>query len=241
MSDLERHRRLLLISNSTCHGRGYLDHCEAALREHLDGVSRVLFVPWALADHDKYLATVAARFEALGHACESIHRAPDAVAAVMRADAIFIGGGNTFRLLDGLYRHQVIEPIRRRVAAGLPYVGSSAGSNVACASIRTTNDMPIVEPLSFVALALVPFNLNPHYLDPDPSSRHMGETREQRLAQFHEENDAPVVGLREGAWLKVEGRSMTLQGETGARVFVKGQEPRECVAGDRLDGLLPAA
>ncbi len=238
MTDLTHQRRLLLISNSTCHGRGYLDHCEEAIRDHLAGVSRILFIPWALADHDAYHEKVAARLAAMGFGCDSIHRAADPVAAVTTAEAIFIGGGNTFRLLDRMYRSGVLEPIRDRVAAGLPYVGSSAGSNVACCSIRTTNDMPIVEPPSFEALALVPFNLNPHYLDPDPTSKHMGETREERLRQFHEENDPPVVALREGAWLKVEGDTMRLEGETGARIFVKGEEPRECVAGDRLDWLL---
>jgi len=147
-------------------------------------------------------------------------------------------GGNTFRLLDELYRHDLIEPLRRRVEAGMPYMGSSAGSGVACVTIRTTNDMPIVQPPSFAALALVPFNVNAHYLDADPSSRHMGETREQRIAEFHEMNAPPVIGLREGALLRIEGDSLVLLGSSGARLFERGREPREYRPPARLDELL---
>ena len=234
-------RHLLLISNSTCFGQGYLEHCGAAIREHLAGLSRVLFVPYALFDRDAYAAKVAARFAELGFATSSIHQAPDPVRAVEDAEAVFIGGGNTFRLLKCLWELGLVEPLRARARAGMPYVGSSAGSNVATVSIRTTNDMPIVEPPSFEALGLVPFNLNPHFLDTDPNSKHMGETREERLAQFHEENDPPVLGLREGAWLKIEGAVMTLLGTTGGRLFVRGKEPREIASGVSLDDLLDPA
>jgi dipeptidase E len=175
----------------------------------------------------------------MGFALDSMHDAPEGpVAAVEKAEALFIGGGNTFRLIDALWRNALVEPIRRRVRAGLPYIGSSAGSNVACPSIRTTNDMPIVQPPSFEALNLVPFNINPHYLDPIPGSTHMGETREERIAEFHEENDPPVVGLREGAWLLVDDASVTLQGSTGARLFRRGKPPVEYPIGSRLDFLL---
>ncbi len=231
-------RRILLVSNSTCHGQGYLDHCEPQVKAALAGASRVLFVPYALFDRDAYAEKVSERLERMGFGCDSIHRAPDPRRAVEEAQAVFIGGGNTFRLLARLYEHGLLEPIRGRVAAGMPYVGSSAGSNVACVSIKTTNDMPIVEPPSFGAIALVPFNLNPHYLDPDPASTHMGETREERIAQFHEENDPPVLGLREGAMLAIEGERMTLDGETGARLFLKGQPACEYSRGARLDWLL---
>ena len=195
--------RLLLVSNSTLYGGGYLDHCSAAITAFLGGsIARVLFVPYAVRDRDGYAARARARFEAMGLGLDSIHAAPRGpVRAIEGAEAIFIGGGNTFRLIDALWREELVEPIRGRVRAGLPYIGSSAGSNVACVSIKTTNDMPIVEPPSLAALDLVPFNINPHYLDPMPGSTHMGETREQRIAEFHEENTPPVVGLREGAWL----------------------------------------
>jgi dipeptidase E len=232
--------RLLLVSNSTLHGSGYLDHCADAIASFLGpSVRRVLFVPYAAFDHDAYAAKARTRFAAIGYALDSVHDvAGGPVAAVERAEALFIGGGNTFRLLAALWRESLIEPILRRAHAGLPYVGSSAGSNVACPSIRTTNDMPIIEPPSFVALNLVPFNINPHYQDPVPGSTHMGETREQRIAEFHEENPQPVVGLREGAWLVVEGSTIRLQGSTGARLFRRGELPAEYPTGSRLDFLV---
>jgi dipeptidase E len=228
--------RLLLISNSTLFGQGYLDHCASAIEVFLrPAVTRVLFVPYALFDRDAYAARARERFGRMGYELESIHDAQGGTAAaVERAEAIFIGGGNTFRLLDALWRNDLIEPIARRVRAGLPYIGSSAGSNVACVTIKTTNDMPIVQPPAFDALSLVPFNINPHYLDPVPGSTHMGETREERILQFHEENAPPVVGLREGAWLLIDDTGVKLEGSTGARLFRRGQPPEEFVTGQRL-------
>lgn len=234
-------RRLLLISNSTQHGSGYLDHCAGEIGEFLgapDDLGEVLFVPYALHDRDGYAETARERFERMGYRLASVHRADDPVAAVESAGAIFIGGGNTFRLLETLYDQGLVEPIRRRVAAGVPYVGTSAGSNVACATIRTTNDMPIVEPPTFDALDLVPFQINPHYLDPAPDSTHKGETREERLLQFLEENDRLVVGLREGGMLRIEGDAVELRGTPHARIFQRGTEPREVAPGERLDFLL---
>lgn len=234
--------RLVLVSNSTLHGGGYLDHCAGAIASFLgSSVTRVLFVPYALFDRDAYAAKARARFELLGYGLDSAHDFPRGpVRAVEQAEALFIGGGNTFRLLDALWRHELVEPIRHRVRAGVPYVGTSAGSNVACPSLRTTNDMPIVEPPSFAALDLVPFNINPHYEDPRPGSTHMGETREQRIAEFHEENTPPVVGLREGAWLLVDGPAVTLLGANGARLFRRGQAPSELASGSSLDFLIGA-
>ncbi len=231
-------KRLLLISNSTSHGGGYLDHCETELRDFLGAVKRVLFFPFALHDLDGYAAKARERFERMGYGLDSVHEAPDPRAAAAAAEAVFIGGGNTFRLLTRLYALDLVTALRRRVGAGSPYIGTSAGSNVACVSIRTTNDMPIVQPPSFDALGLVPFNINPHYLDPDPGSTHMGETREQRIREFHEENDPPVVGLREGSLLRIEGGRVTLLGETGARLFRKKHSPEECAPGTRLDFLV---
>ena len=232
--------RLLLISTSTLHGSGYLDHCAGAITSCLaPPVSRVLFIPYAASDRAEYAAKARARFTAMGFGLDSVHDAREGpAAAVEKAEAVFIGGGNTFRLLDALWRHELVDPIRRRVLAGMPYIGSSAGSNVACPSINTTNDMPIVQPPSFAALNLVPFNINPHYMDPVPGSTHMGETREQRIAEFHEENDPPVIGLREGAWLLVDGGTVTLQGTAGARLFRRGEPPIEYQSGSRLDFLL---
>jgi dipeptidase E len=163
----------------------------------------------------------------MGYLLDSLHETFDPHRAVEKAEAIFCGGGNTFRLLRTLGEMGVLPLVRRRVAEGMVYSGASAGSNLACPSIRTTNDMPIVQPATFDALGLVAFQINPHYLDPAPDSTHMGETRETRIREFHEENEAPVVGLREGAILRVEGESVLLKGVAGARLFRRGQEPVE--------------
>lgn len=234
--------RLLLISSSTVHGSGYLDHCAEEIRDFLgEAVARVLFVPFALADRDGYAAKARERFAALGYGLDAVHDTRDPVAAVEAAEAVFIGGGNSFRLLRALYESGVVEPLRRRVAGGMPYLGTSAGSNVACPTIRTTNDMPIVEPPGFDALGLVGFQINPHYLDPDPGSTHKGETREQRIREYHEENELPVVGLREGAMLRVEGEAVELLGTSGARIFRRGRPPEERRPPARLDGDLGGA
>lgn len=230
--------RLLLISNSTLHGSGYLDHAEAKIREFLGKTGRVLFLPFALFDHAAYAGRTRGRFERMGYGLDAVDEGSEPRRAVFDAEALFVGGGNTFRLAKRLQELDLLEAIRRRVAEGMPYVGSSAGSVVACPTIRTTNDMPIVEPASFEALGLVPFQINAHYLDADPVSTHMGETREQRIRQFHEENFAPVVGLREGAMLRIEGGSILLQGSAAARIFRRGREPVEIRPEARLDELL---
>ncbi len=175
----------------------------------------------------------------MGYDLRSLHRAPSPRAAVGGAEAIFVGGGNTFRLLKSLYDHDLLDAIRARVASGAPYIGSSAGSVVACPTLKTTNDMPIVEPSSFEALGLVAFQINAHYLDPDPNSTHMGETREVRLREFLEENDLPVVALREGAILRVDDSRVRLGGTTGARLFRRGLPPEELQPGE-WPGALPA-
>lgn len=230
--------KLLLISNSTLYGSGYLDHAESEIRDFLGDLKRVLFVPFALHDRDAYAATAQQCFAKMGYQLSSIHTAPDPVRAVEDTDAVFIGGGNTFRLLKALYDFALLDPIRRRAIEGMPYIGSSAGSNVAAPTIKTTNDMPIVEPPSFDALGLVWFQINPHYLDPDKNSTHMGETREQRLLQFHEEDSTPIAALREGAMLRFENGVTILKGSSGARIFRKDLEPVESIPGDQLDALL---
>ena len=219
--------KVLLVSNSTVYGRGYLDHVEEEITNFLTGAGRLLFFPFALYDRDGYAARAKTRFAAMGYSMESVHQTDNPQKAIEQTDAIFIGGGNTFRLLKALQDLDFIEAIQRRVKAGALYIGSSAGSNVAAPTIKTTKDMPIVQPRSFDALGLVPFQISPHYLDPDPTSEHMGETQEERILQFLEENDTPVVGLREGAWLLVEGDSVTLKGSTGARIFRRGRAPVE--------------
>jgi dipeptidase E len=230
-------KRVLLISNSTLYGSGYLDHAAAEIRDFLGDLKRLLFVPFALYDRDAYAATAKDRFYRLGYDLTSIHNAPNPVKAANDTEAVFIGGGNTFRLLKCLYDFNLLEPIRRRVLDGMPYVGSSAGSNVAGPTIKTTKDMPIVQPPSFDALGLVPFQISPHFQDPDPNSTHMGETQEERILQFLEENDTTVAGLREGAMVRVENATTTLKGSSGARIFRKGQAPVERAPLSLLDDL----
>jgi len=234
-------RRLLLISNSTLYGSGYLDHAEKEIRDFLGAVNRLLFVPFAQNDRDAYAALAFQRVEAMGYALDSVHQASDPKKTVETAEAVFVGGGNTFRLLKGLYDFDLLAPIRRKVAEGIPYLGSSAGSIVACPTLKTTKDMPVVQPPSFNALALVSFQISPHYLDPDPNSTHMGETQEERINQFLEENDAPVVGLREGTMLRIEQGKILLKGITSARVFRRGHRPVEIIPESNLGVLLAHA
>ena len=232
--------RALLISNSKCHGRDYFDHAEDAISKFLGEVRRVLFIPYALKDHDGYTKIMAERFARMGIELTSIHLnaghpsyAYAQREAVFQAEAIFVGGGNTFRLTHALYHictsvsDNLMGALRRRILSGIPYIGSSAGANLACPTIMTTNDMPIVQPERFKALGLVPFQINPHYPNLDPASTHMGETRDVRLKEYHEENDRPIVALREGAWLRVEGGIVTLEGAQGAKLFRRGAPPEE--------------
>merc|ERR1712131_210004 len=235
-------RNLLLLSNSTLHPTGYLEYAAEYICDFLKSrnVTEVLFVPYALRNQDNYAATARKAFESWGFKLTSIHETENPSAAAGAAQAIFIGGGNTFQLLNNLYEHKLIDVIRKQVLEnGVPYMGSSAGTNVATISINTTNDMPIVYPPSFSAIGLVPFNINPHYLDTDPNSKHMGETREQRITQFHEEADTPcVLALREGSMLLVEGDKATLLGTCKAQLFTRGKPTVEYETGSDLSFLL---
>lgn len=223
-------KRLLLLSNSKNFGQGYLEHAEAYIKDFLGvAVRRVLFIPFAAVRYtfDGFAASVGERFRQFGYDLDAVHASRDARQAVQTAEAIVVGGGNTFHLLHHMYRHDLLEPIRERVGAGVPYIGWSAGSNVAGPTIKTTNDMPIIEPPSFAALSLVPFQINPHYLDAHPEG-HQGETREERLLEFIEVNDGCyVVGLREGSLLRVEGARVQLLGDKPVRIFRHGQEAQE--------------
>jgi len=231
-------RRLLLLSNSTQHGLGYLDHAIDELVAAFAGARHVLFVPFALHDRAAYTAKFRARLDQVGIETDELTADSAGRRALERAETVFVGGGNTFRLLKAMQEAELVAPLRARALAGMPYTGASAGINLAGPTIRTTNDMPIVEPPSFDALGLVPFQINPHYLDPDTGSTHMGETREQRITEFLEENDRVVVGLREGGWIRVEGDRGSLGGLRGARIFRKGAPPEERPPGAALDDLL---
>ena len=232
--------KMLLISNSTSYGSGFLDHCAEEIVAFLGNtIKTVAFVPYAKIDCRAYSERAKRRFNALGYELISTHESTNPGHLIKGSEAVFVGGGNTFLLLRELYKNDLLGVIRTKVLVEkTPYIGTSAGSNVACPSIKTTNDMPIVEPPSLAALNLVPFNINPHYVDPDPNSTHMGENRLERIREFHEFNDPPVIGLREGSLLCVEGSAVILKGKTGAVVFKKGEEPHEVRAGERLDALL---
>ena len=234
-------KRLLLLSNSMNYGQEFLEHAVADIKDFLGAqVKRVLFVPYAgvTRSFDEYTAAVRGRFEEMGYELVPVHRAADPVEAVQSAEAIAVGGGNTFHLLRGLYQNSLIDSIRERVEMGVPYIGWSAGSNVACPTIKTTNDMPIVEPESFNALGLVPFQINPHYTD-EQLTGHQGETREQRIAEFTKANTGVrVVGLREGSMLRIEGQAIKLLGEKTARFFTSGEDAKEFRPEDSLEFLL---
>lgn len=232
--------RLLLLSNSTNPGEPYLGWPEAHLRSFLAGSRRVFFVPFAgVRIHwDDYASKVRDRFAAVGAEVVSAHEVKSPLEELARADAVAVGGGNTFHLLRHLRETGLGKAIAERAAAGMPYVGWSAGANVACPSIRTTNDMPIVETGGLSALGLVPFQINPHYTDATLPG-HGGETREERILEFLEANPGVVVvGLRESSLLRREGSSLVLLGDRPARIFRKGEDPAEVPPGSSLDGLL---
>lgn len=233
--------RLLLISNSTNPGEPYLDYPKNNILSFLGVVPvKALFIPYAAVtfSYDLYEAKVSERFREIGHEVISIHRFSDPVSAVLESPAIVIGGGNTWKLLKLIRDNKLLEIIREKVLQGTPYIGWSAGSNVACPTIRTTNDMPIVEPDSFVSLNLIPFQINPHYLDSSPAG-HAGETREQRIEEFIEANpDIYVAGLREGSMLTIQDRKITLEGNRNIRIFRKGNPPAEYTPSDDLSFLL---
>jgi dipeptidase E len=235
---MESLQRILLISNSTVYGYGYLDHVEQQIKSFLGSARKVLFFPFALFDRDTYAAKAKARFAAMGYSIEAAHAVSNPQNAIEQTNAIFVGGGNTFRLLKALQDLDLSDPIRQKVRGSAPYIGSSAGSNVAGPTIKTTKDMPIVQPRSFDSLGLVPFQISPHFQDPDPNATHMGETQEERILQFLEENETPVVGIREGAWLLCENNAVILKGENGARIFRRDESPVETKTDDNIADLV---
>lgn len=224
-------KSILLISSSSVAGSGYLDPFEETIKDFLKGIPEIVFVPYAAdkPNWDLYTQKVRDKFKLFGIDVKGIHEVKN---SIENFEAIFVGGGNTFRLLNHLQEYGLLSKINDLVLnKGLRYIGSSAGSNVACKTICTTNDMPIVYPTKgFDAINLIPLQINPHYVDPDPNTTHMGETRDDRIKEFHEANTTPVIGLREGAFLKINdeyfsSQKMFLGGTNGAKFFFKGKEP----------------
>ncbi len=236
--------KLLLISNSTMPGEAYLDYPKKEIRRFLgEKKIRCLFIPYAAVtfSFDDYESKVEERFIEIGHSIISIHHFPDPLKAVEEAEAIIVGGGNTWQLVRMMHDNLIMEAVRKRALEDIPYIGWSAGSNVACPTLRTTNDMPIVDPLGFECMNLVPFQINPHYLDHNPEG-HGGETREQRIIEFLEINpDIFVVGLREGTMLKYENNHLSLIGDRSARIFRKGMTAKELSAGEDFNFLIEKA
>ena len=223
-------KRLIIASTSTIHGSGYLEYLLPTLKKHFNNCSEIIFVPFARPggiSHDDYTAIAKKAFATIDITIKGLHEFENYDQALKNAQGIFTGGGNTFLLVSQLYKHNILKTLKEVVTNGTPYLGTSAGSNICGLTMNTTNDMPIVYPPSFSTLGYIPFNINPHYLDPDPTSTHKGETRETRIKEFHKFNTVPVVGLREGSWLAVNGETITLNGDLKARVFEYNKPPYE--------------
>jgi len=230
----------IIASTSTVYGERYLEYLLPYLEELFSETTEVLFIPYARPgglSHQAYTQLVEEALEKIGKKVKGIHQFEDPVTALFEASGIFTGGGNTFVLVDQLYQQEILEPLRKAIHSGVPYLGTSAGSNICGLTMQTTNDMPIAYPPSFKTLGILPFNINPHYLDPLPNSKHMGETRETRIKEFHSHNNIPVLGLREGGWIRLKRQGMTLEGSENARLFVKNTSPRELPPGSDLSFL----
>ncbi len=223
-------KRLIIASTSTLHGGNYLEYLLPTLENHFKDCNEILFIPYARPggiSHDGYTDIVRSAFAKINKTVRGLHEFDNPTEAIQKAQGLFTGGGNTFLLVTQLYENNVMEILAKTVVKGTPYLGSSAGSNITGLTMQTTNDMPIIYPPSFKTLGLIPFNLNPHYLDADLQSKHMGETRETRIKEFHAFNSIPVLGLREGSWLEVIGEKIILKGNLSARLFQQNKTLEE--------------
>ncbi len=231
-------KKMIIASTSTIHGSTYLEYILPELKTFFKENATIVFIPYARPSgisYDKYTAIASKAFETIGIKVKGIHEFTDPVTAIKNAKGIFVGGGNTFELVNQLYHHNLMRTIKDVVEQeGTPYLGTSAGSNICGLTMKTTNDMPVIYPPSFKTLGLISFNINPHYLDPNPKSTHKGETRETRINEFHTYNETPVLGLREGSWLEVNEKVITLKGKLTARLFQKNKKPIELTTGLEL-------
>ena len=227
-------KKMIIASTSTVHGSSYLAYLIPILKIHFNNVKELLFIPYARPggiSYDEYTAIANSAFSKMGINVRGIHEFEDPNKAIKKSEAIFIGGGNTFELVNQIYKNNVLSTLKEVIYEGTPYLGTSAGSNICGVNMRNTNDMPIVYPPSFTTLECIPFNINAHYLDPIEGSTHMGETRETRIKEFHVFNETPVLGLREGSWLEVLDNTITLKGKYTARLFRQNQNPIELESG----------
>jgi dipeptidase E len=223
-------KKMIIASTSTIHGGNYLEYLLPTLEALFQETSEIIFIPYARPggiSHDDYTSNARSAFAKINKAVKGLHEFDNPIEAIENAQGIFTGGGNTFLLVTQLYKNKVMDVLANTVQNGTPYLGSSAGSNITGVTMQTTNDMPILYPPSFKTLGLIPFNLNPHYLDADSQSKHMGETRETRIKEFHAFNETPVLGLREGSWLEVNGEEIVLKGKLSARLFKQHETPTE--------------
>ncbi|MBU3821914.1 dipeptidase PepE [Flavobacteriaceae bacterium XHP0103] len=233
-------KNIIIASTSTLHGSEYLEYLLDELETFFKDANEIIFIPYARPSgisHENYTKKAAEAFTKINKQLIGLHTFKNPIAAIENAKAIFVGGGNTFVLLYQLYKNNLVSILSKTIKKGTPYLGTSAGSNICGLTIKTTNDMPIVYPPSFNALGVVPFNINPHYLDPDSNSKHMGETRETRINEFHHYNTPPVVGLREGSWLHVQNNSIVLKGHLKARIFEHNKTPYEVAPLTELNAL----
>ena len=223
-------KNIIVASTSTIHSGTYLSYLLDEIAELFLETEEILFIPYARPSglsHDEYTKIAADAFSKINKQIVGLHTFENPEEAINNAKGVFVGGGNTFVLVSQLYKNNVMQVLREAVFNGLPYLGTSAGSNICGTTMGNTNDMPIMYPPSFKTLGIIPFNINPHYLDPDPNSKHMGETRETRIKEYHSQNTIPVVGIREGSWLRVKGGSIILKGTLTARIFEQGKEAYE--------------
>ncbi len=233
-------RNCLIASTSTIHGSGPLEYLFEALLELYNESNEILFIPYARPggiSPDEYTIGVNNIFKKINKRILGIHMFSDTEEAFKNTQGIFTGGGNTFLLVDQLYRNEVLAPLKNAIEKGTPYLGTSAGSNICGLTMQTTNDMPIVYPPSYKTLGIIPFNINAHYLDPDPKSTHKGETRETRIKEFHTINSQPVVGLREGSWLRIQQDKIILKGNLSAKIFEQNKNPYEITPNSSLSQL----
>jgi dipeptidase E len=227
-------KKMIIASTSAVHGSDYLAYLMPTLKTHFKGVAELLFIPYARpggVSYDEYTAIVKDAFSKMDVNVRGIHEFKNPKKAITESGAIFVGGGNTFELVNQIYKNDILITLKSAIDSGIPYLGTSAGSNICGVNMRNTNDMPIVYPPSFKTLECIPFNVNAHYLDPIAGSTHMGETRETRIKEFHIFNQTPVLGLREGSWLEVLDNTVILKGIYTARLFLQNKKPSELESG----------